>query len=214
MKTPLLAAKVPKPPVDPSILVNIPFDKDHLDTVGNTTLAIFGYPNNVPTIEQVGGRGALRVTANQGITYTVIPGKPRLFNTPHWRMEFEVMLVNPTQFKHETVIAFRKASNLSDYMFFFWKRAQNSHRFQVTGSSWKVETAPMFADTTTMSVNVWRKFAIERTEADNTMRFYVNDVLMGSRVTSIDLSCDVIELIKAASPDFFNGWIRNLKITR
>jgi hypothetical protein len=200
----------PKPFDDPQI-IDISLNNTYTDAKGNSTPTVFGYAGGVPIFEQIDGRGALRVNAGQGITWNVIPGKPRLMNTPNWRFEFEIRMVNPLVFKHETIFVLRRAPLSAAYNFFFWKHAQTNNKIIMTGDQWKVETAPMFADTVTMPTNTWRKFAVTHSAVDNTTRFYVNDVLRGSRVSASDVSCDIIEIINGAAPNFFNGWIRDIK---
>lgn len=210
----IFPAGVFKPKPADKQLVDITFDNTYFDTKLTTEPVIYGYPGGVPVFNQVDGKGALRVRAGQGISFHVIPGKPRLLDTPDWRFEFEARMVDPSVFKHEPILAMRRAPLTNDYNFFFWKHAQTNHTMIVTGDKWKVQTAPMFADNGPMAPSVWRKFAVEHKAVDNTTRFYVNDILRGSRVSTSDVSCDVIEIVKGTAPDFFDGWVRNIKVFR
>lgn len=200
--------------VEDKQIVDISFNNTYTDSKGTVTPVVTGYPGGVPIFDQFDGKGALRVNANQGIAFTVGAGKPRLLNTPDWRFEYEIRMVNSLVFKHETILALRKTGQAPAYNFFMWKHAQTSNKIIMTGDLWKVETAPMFADASTMPSNTWRKFAVEHTAADNTTRFYVNDFLRGSRVSTSDVSSDIIEILNQPAPNFFNGWIRNMKFYR
>jgi hypothetical protein len=201
-------------PVDDKTIVDISFNNTIADAKGTLLPTVQGYPGGIPIFEQIDGRGALRVNVNQGISYVVGSGKPRLLNTPNWRVEFQVRMVNPGIFKHEPLIVLRTAGQSPGYNFYFWKRAQSANKVIVTGELKKGETDPLFIETTAMVANTWRTYAIERTAVDNTIRFYVDGVQKGTRVSSVDLSSDVLEVLQAAAPNFFNGWIRDLKVFR
>lgn len=205
-----------KPKKDEKTIVDISFNNTIDDATGNLVPVVSGYPGGIPVFEQqADGKGALRVNANQGIIYTVGVGKPRMLSTPDWRFEFEAKMVNPLLFKHESLVVFRKAPwSATSYNFHIWKRAQTNNQVIIAGDLWKVETSPMFTDPTIFPTNAWRKYAVEHTAVDNTTRFYVDGVLRGSRVSTSDVSSDTFEVVNGAPPNFFNGWIRNVKVFR
>lgn len=212
MKSLLMASKVA---LDP-LLVNIPLDGSLVDLKGRMSPTVMGYPNGIPVFEEIDGRQALKVSVNVGVRFQQPSDIDKLFSTDTWALEFEVRFLDPTVYKHDSILGVRKSTALNDYTMAFWKRAQSGNRVIMTGTDSKSETTPVLIEAVAPTALVWRKYRVEhsKTGTTRTLKFFVNGTQVGSKVVVGDYSADIIDILWTPNPNPFNGWIRDLKVYR
>lgn len=212
MKSLLMASKVAMDP----LLVNIPLDGSLVDLKGRMSPTVMGYPNGIPVFEEIDGRKALKVSVNVGVRFQQPSDIDKLFSTDTWALEFEVRFLDPTVFKHDSILGVRKSTALNDYTMALWKRAQSGNRVIMLGADSKSETNPILIEAVAPTALVWRKYRVEhsKTGSTRTLKFLVNGAQVGSKVVVGDYSADIIDILWTPNPNPFNGWIRDLKVYR
>lgn len=211
MKSLLMASGFAKRHVG-TIVLDLPMDTSVTDQSGNTDVNLIGYASLGEGIVQVDGRGALRVQKSKGLRYVVKNNGRPLFSRPEWSFEFEVRYASVGAFRHDPIIATRPASNLSSYKMYIWNREQFSNRLIMNTAARPSETSPLFAEPTTVSNNRWYRYRFERNQ-NNQMSMYRDGIFVSSLTVSDDFTSEVFDIIASSGVNFFDGWIRNIKVS-
>ncbi|MNI32009.1 hypothetical protein D3C76_36770 [compost metagenome] len=195
-----------------NVLLDLPMDTDVLDRVGNMDATLIGYATPSAGIEQVDGRGALRISPSKGVTFNVKSGGKRLFAQKSWTLEFDIKYIDVTTFRHDAIMAARKASSLSTYTLYIWNRQQTGNIMIVNTGASTNESFPVLREIAAPANNVWYKYRYEYDQTTKVLAMYKDDVLQQQAVVNEDFASDRFELI-AVSANYFNGWLRDIKIT-
>ena len=194
------------------VLLDLPLLTDTLDASGNTVATRSGYSSPTDGIVTIDGRGALRVTQNKGVNYVVKAGGIDLFKQRKWTLEFEIKFASVTAFRHDAFFASWKEAAGTNFTLALWNNQYQGNRLIISTPAKPTESQPFLIEGSGVSNNVWYKYRLEWSSVDKMMKLYKDDVLSASALCNEDLVSKRFD-IRALPSDYFDGWLRNIKIT-
>lgn len=194
------------------ILLDLPLDTDVIDKSGNMTHTVHGYASATAGIVQIDGRGALRVTQNKGVDYVVKTGGIDLFKQRKWTLEFEIKFASVTAFRHDAFFVSWKEAAGTNFTLALWNNQYQGNKLIINTPAKSTETQPFLIEGSAVSNNVWYKYRLEWSSVDKMMKLYKDNVLSASALCNEDLASKRFD-IRTLPSDYFDGWLRNIKIT-